>query len=62
MASLLREGKELETIRDLKLLTGLFHRLLLSVSGAADDYIDYVSSGLPMRRLNEPVPSSVRAK
>jgi hypothetical protein len=42
------EGKELEAIRDMKLLTGLFHRLLLSMSGATDDYIDYTSPGMPL--------------
>jgi hypothetical protein len=52
------EGKELEAIRDMKLLTGLFHRLLLSMSGATDDYIDYTSPGMPLRPLSEPVPSS----
>jgi hypothetical protein len=52
------EGKELEAIRDMKLLMGLFHRLLLSVSGAADDYIDYLSPGLPLRPLRDPVPSA----
>ena len=50
------EGKELEAIRDMKLLMGLFHRMLLSITGAADEYIDYASPGLPSRRLKEPVP------
>jgi hypothetical protein len=50
------EGKELEAIRDMKLLTGLFHRLLLSITGAADSYIDYASTGLPPRSLKDPVP------
>jgi hypothetical protein len=50
------EGKELEAIRDMKLLMKLFHRMLLSITGAADAYIDYASPGLPPRRLKEPVP------
>jgi len=49
------EGKELGAIRDMKLLTGLFHRMLLSITGAADMYVDYVSPGHPLR-LSEPVP------
>lgn len=52
------EGKELEAIRDMKLLMVLFHRLLLSITNAADEYIDYASSGLPTRRLKDPVPSN----
>ena len=52
------EGKELQAIRDMKLLTGLFHRLLLSISGAANSYIDYTSEGIPPRPLKDPVPSS----
>jgi hypothetical protein len=55
----IREGKELEAIRDMKLLTGLFHRFLLSITGAADSYIDYASAGLPARSLKDPVPSVV---
>ena len=52
------EGKELQAIRDMKLLTGLFHRLFLSISGAANSYIDYTSEGIPPRPLKDPVPSS----
>jgi hypothetical protein len=55
----IQEGKELEAIRDMKLLTGLFHRLLLGITGAADSYIDYASPGLPPRSLKDPVPSMV---
>jgi hypothetical protein len=56
------EGKELEAIRDMKLLMVLFHRLLLSITGAADEYIDYLSPGIPPRRLKDPVPSAATAK
>jgi hypothetical protein len=56
------EGKELEAIRDMKLLTGLFHRLLLGITGAADSYIDYASPGIPGRLLREPVPSAAPPK
>jgi hypothetical protein len=45
------EGNELAAIRDMKLLMVLFHRLLLSITGAADEYIDYLSSGLPPHQL-----------
>jgi hypothetical protein len=56
------EGKELEAIRDMKLLTGLFHRLLLGITGTADSYIDYASPGIPGRLLREPVPSAAPPK
>jgi hypothetical protein len=56
------EGNELAAIRDMKLLMVLFHRLLLSITGAADEYIDYLSPGLPRRRLKDPVPSAAAAK
>lgn len=40
----------------MKLLTGLFHRMLLSITGASDLYVDYVWPDHPFRRLKEPVP------
>jgi hypothetical protein len=52
------EGKELETIRDMKPLMVLFHRMLLAITGAADFYLDYASEGVPIRPLKEP-PLSV---
>jgi hypothetical protein len=51
------EGKELEAIRDMKLLMVLFHRMLLAITGAADCYNDYASPGIPMRPLKDLVPS-----
>jgi hypothetical protein len=44
----------------MKLLTGLFHRMLLRISDASDAYIDYVSLGHPLRPLKEP-PSMAAA-
>jgi hypothetical protein len=52
------EGEELAAIRDMKLLMGLFHRMLLSISNASDFYVDYVSLHYPLRRLKES-PSSM---
>ena len=54
------EGEELAAIREMKLLTGLFHRMLLRISDASDAYIDYVSLGNPLRPLKEP-PSMAAA-
>ena len=54
------EGEELAAIREMKLLTGLFHRMLLRISDASDAYIDYVSLGHPLRPLKEP-PSMAAA-
>jgi hypothetical protein len=53
------EGEELAAIRDMKLLRGLFHRMLLRMANAADLYIDYVSPDNPYRRLEEPPPCSI---
>jgi hypothetical protein len=51
------EGDELAAIRDMKLLRGVFHRMLLRISNATDSYADYVSPNHPYRRLQEPAPS-----
>ena len=45
------EGQELAAIRDMKLLRGLFQRMLLRITNAADQYIDYTSPNCPFRRL-----------
>ena len=53
------EGEELAAIRDMKLLRGLFHRMLLRITGAADRYIDYASLALRDRPLEQPPESQV---
>lgn len=50
------EGEEIAAIRDMKLLRGIFLRMLLKMTNAADLYIDYVSVGHPWRPLREPAP------
>jgi hypothetical protein len=50
------EGQELAAIRDMKLLRGMFQRLLLRITNAADEYIDYTSPDHPFRRLEEAPP------
>ena len=45
------EGEELAAIRDMKLLKVLFGRLLLRITNAADEYIDYTSPHSEYRRL-----------
>jgi hypothetical protein len=52
------EGDELIAIRDTKLLKGLFHRMLLRISNAADSYVDYASLNMPYRKLREPPPTA----
>lgn len=50
----------LPTIRDMKLLLVLFHRMLLAMTGANDRYLDYATPGkprTPIRLLRDPVPS-----
>jgi hypothetical protein len=54
----IEEGKELSAIRDTHLLEGLFHRMLLRISGASDRYVDYASLHIPYRYLKEP-PASI---
>ena len=47
----------LPTIRDMKLLMVLFHRMLLGMSGADDTYIDWATMRMPNRPLSQAVPS-----
>lgn len=54
------EGQELAAIRDMKLLRGLFQRLLLRVTNAAAQYIDYASPHHEYRGLAE-APLDARA-
>ena len=51
------EGEELFAIRDMKLLSGLFQRLLLRISDASDAYIDYATPGFPVTLLKDPPPN-----
>jgi len=50
------EGEELAGIRDMKLLRGLLGRLLLRITGAAEEYIDYTSPRFPYRPIAEAPP------
>jgi hypothetical protein len=50
------EGEELAAIRDMKLLKGLFSRLLLRITNAADQYIDYTSPHFEQRSLASAPP------
>jgi hypothetical protein len=47
------EDEHLAAIRDMHLLRGLFHRLLLRITNATDVYIDYTSPYYPSRPLQE---------
>jgi hypothetical protein len=47
---------DIEWIRDLKLLRVLFHRILLAMTQANDEYYDYFTLGNPIRKVKEPVP------
>lgn len=55
------EGEELAAIRDMKLLKGLFGRLLLRITNAADQYIDYTSPNFEYRNLADAPPDIPRA-
>ncbi len=55
----LPQEEVLPTIRDMKLLMVLFHRMMLAITGANDRYLDYATPGNPRfttRLLREPVP------
>lgn len=47
---------DVEWIRNLKLLRVLFHRVLLALTQANDEYYDYFTPGTPVRKIKEPVP------
>jgi hypothetical protein len=47
---------DIEWIRDLELLRVLFHRILLAMTQANDEYFDYFTPGTPIRKVKEPVP------
>lgn len=48
------EGEEVAAIIDMHLLRGLFNRMLLRMTNAADVYIDYATGGHPYRCLADP--------
>jgi hypothetical protein len=52
------EGEEVAAIVDMHLLRGLFNRLLLRITDAADMYVDYATGGYPYRRLADPPEGS----
>jgi hypothetical protein len=56
------EGEALAAIRDMKLLRGLFHRMLLRITRAADSYVDYASITHPYRPLQQPPDSQPAAE
>lgn len=45
-----------EWIRDLKILRIRFHRMVIAMTGASDQYYDYFTIGRPSRRLSEAIP------
>ena len=51
------QGQEVAAIRDMKLLRGLFQRLLLRITNAADRYIDYASPNHEYRPLRQAPPT-----
>ena len=53
------QGQEVAAIRDMKLLRGLFQRLLLRITNAADKYIDYASPDHEYRPLRQAPPTIV---
>jgi hypothetical protein len=50
------EEVDVEWIRDLKILRVRFHRMVIAMTGASDQYYDYFTTGRPTRGLNEAIP------
>jgi hypothetical protein len=59
----LPQEEVLPTIRDMKLLLVLFHRMLIAITGANERYLDYATPGtprIPIRLLRDPVPPAAK--
>ncbi|EKG37166.1 hypothetical protein Pav013_3552 [Pseudomonas syringae pv. avellanae str. ISPaVe013] len=48
----LEDGDYISLIRDTKLLKLILHRIVLTITGASEEYIDYYSLYFPIRALN----------
>ncbi|GAB1257619.1 hypothetical protein NBRC116494_21210 [Aurantivibrio plasticivorans] len=48
-------GKEIQLIRELKILKVIFHRVLLKIISGSSYYIDYYSIGFPIKSLADPI-------
>lgn len=48
-------GKEIQLIRELKILKVIFHRVLLKIISGSGYYIDYYSIGFPIKSLADPI-------
>jgi hypothetical protein len=55
-----KHGDSVELIRDIELLKNIFHRIIISMTGASSQYIDCYSPKLPIRQLRESVGASDR--
>ncbi len=53
-------GESNELIRDIQLLKNIFHRIVISMTGASNQYIDCYSPKFPVRQLRESVEASDR--
>jgi hypothetical protein len=50
------EEVDVEWIRDLKILRIRFHRMVIAMTGASDQYYDYFTIGRPIRGLRAAIP------
>ena len=55
-----KPGDSCELIRDTHLLKNIFHRVIISMTGASDQYIDCYSPKFPIRQLRESVEATDR--
>lgn len=55
-----KPGDSCELIRDIQLLKNIFHRIVISMTGASNQYIDCYSPKFPIRQLRESVEATDR--
>ncbi|MBV5341097.1 MAG: hypothetical protein J0665_16330 [Deltaproteobacteria bacterium] len=55
-----KPGDTVELMRDIQLLKNIFHRIVISMTGASNQYIDGYSPKFPIRQLRESVEASDR--
>jgi len=53
----IKDGSEIQLIRELKILKLIFHRVFIKIIGGVDYYIDYYSIGFPVKLITESIES-----
>jgi len=53
----IKDGSEIQLIRELKVLKVIFHRVFMKIVGGGKYYIDYYSIGFPIKFITDPIES-----